>query len=180
MRITAGKFKGRKLIERPYDHIRPTADMVKQAMFNKLAFNINGARVLDLFCGTGGIGIEALSRGASEVVMADLNPKSVALAKDNLKLLSNPKEGRVVQGDYKKVLENLKGKQFDIIFLDPPYKSGFYEDCLEKIKALDILSSEGVIVCEHNRADKFDFSPFNIESEKFYGIKAVTYLVNWQ
>lgn len=177
MRITAGKFRGRKLIDRPMEHIRPTADMVKQAIFNKLAFVIGGARVLDLFCGTGAIGIEAISRGARGVVMADANHKSVLLTKDNLSLLSNPKEGRVIEGDYKKVLAELQGK-FDIIFLDPPYKSGIYEDCLEKIKNLDLLAEDGVIVCEHNREDEFDFSSFEIESQKTYGIKMLTYLVN--
>lgn len=177
MRVTAGKFKGRKLIDRPLDHIRPTADMVKQAIFNKLAFVINGAKVLDLFCGTGALGIEAISRGADEVVMSDLNFQSVKLAKDNLAQLSNPSQGRVIQGDYKKVLEKLKGEKFDVIILDPPYKSGVYEDCIQKIWQFDILNDEGVIVCEHNKEDNFDFSPFQIESEKTYGIKAVTYLV---
>lgn len=179
MRITAGKFKGRKLIDRPMEHIRPTADMVKQAIFNKLAFVVGGARVLDLFCGTGAIGIEAISRGAGEVVMADGSAKSIALTKDNLKLLSFPKEGVVIQGDYKKVLKSLKGK-FDIIFLDPPYKSGVYEECLSQIKNLDLLADEGVIVCEHNKEDQFDFSQFEVESQKIYGIKSITYLVNKQ
>lgn len=177
MRVTAGKYKGRKLIDRPFDHIRPTADMVKQAIFNKLAFVTNGAKVLDLFCGTGALGIEALSRGASMVVMADLNPKSVMLTKDNLKLLSTPPEAKVLQGDYKTVLERLKGEKFDIIILDPPYKSGVYENCLQKIHELDLLSNEGIIVCEHNKEDKFDFSLFEIESEKIYGIKCVSYLL---
>lgn len=179
MRITAGKYKGRKLIDRPMEHIRPTADMVKQAIFNKLAFVMGGARVLDLFCGTGAIGIEAISRGAREVVMADASHKSIMLAKDNLSLISSPKEGRIVEGDYKKVLAGLKGK-FDIIFLDPPYKSGIYEDCLKEIKNLDLLAEDGIIVCEHNKEDNFDFSMFEIESEKTYGIKMITYLVNRQ
>ena len=178
MRITAGKFKGRKLIDRPFEHLRPTADMVKQAIFNKLAFVICGARVLDLFCGTGALGIEAVSRGASRVVMSDLNPKSISLTKDNLKNLANPKECEVLQGDYKDVLKKLAGKQFDIIILDPPYKSGIYEDCVRRIFDFNLLAPEGIIVCEHNREDKFDFLPFSVESEKFYGIKAVTYLVN--
>lgn len=177
MRVTAGKFKGRKLIERPMEHIRPTADMVKQAIFNKLAFVITGARVLDLFCGTGAIGIEAISRGASEVVLADASHKSIMLTNDNLKLLSSPKEGKIVEGDYKRVLTNIKGK-FDIIFLDPPYKSGIYEDCLKQIKSLDLLAEGGLIVCEHNKEDEFDYSMFKIESEKTYGIKRITYLTN--
>ncbi len=81
MRVTTGKYRGRKLIENKYDHIRPTADVVKQAVFNKLAFVVLDSRVLDLFCGTGALGIEAISRGASEVVFADKDPRSVALTK---------------------------------------------------------------------------------------------------
>ena len=81
MRVTAGKFKGRILIENKFEHIRPTADMVKQAMFNKLAFVVPEAKVLDLFCGTGALGIEAISRGANEVVFADKDSRSIALTK---------------------------------------------------------------------------------------------------
>lgn len=178
MRITAGKYKGRKLIDRPYEHIRPTADVVKQAIFNKLAFVVSGASVLDLFCGTGALGIEALSRGAKKVILSDCNPKSVMLAKDNLKMLSSPSEGRVLQGDYRKILKMLKGDMFDIIILDPPYKSGVIDDCLKDIFALKLLAPDGVIVFEHDKSDKFDFSLFEVESEKIYGIKAVTYLVH--
>ena len=84
MRVTAGKFKGRNLIDNKYEHIRPTADMVKQAIFNKLAFDLPNSRALDLFCGTGALGIEAISRGAREVVFIDKDPRSVALTKANL------------------------------------------------------------------------------------------------
>lgn len=177
MRVTAGKFRGRKLIDRPMEHLRPTADLVKQAVFNKLAFSISGGRVLDLFCGTGAIGIEAISRGAREVVFVDASPKSIKLTKDNLAVLNNPSEAKVICGDYKEVLKNLKGG-FDIIFLDPPYKSGIYEDCVREIFSLALLKNDGIIVCEHNKEDSFDFSPFEVVDGKIYGIKKITYLKN--
>lgn len=173
MRVTAGRFKGRKLIDRPFEHIRPTADMVKQAVFNKIHFSLPDARVLDLFCGTGALGIEALSRGAREVVFVDADPRSVKLTKDNLASLGA--QETVLLCDYKKAIEKLEG-QFDIILLDPPYKGGLYEDCIKKIFEKHLLSDDGMIVCEQCKTDKFDFSPFEIIDEKTYGIKQVTYL----
>lgn len=174
MRITAGKFRGRVLIENKYEHIRPTADVVKQAIFNKLAFVVPNSRVLDLFCGTGALGIEALSRGASEVIFADKDFRSINLTKENLKSLNI--DAKVIKLSYDKAIVSLKDKQFDIIILDPPYKSGVYEDCIKKIAENNLLSNNGIIVCEHDKKDEFDFSPFKIVDEKRYGIKMVTYL----
>ncbi len=176
MRVTAGKFKGKTLIDNKYQHIRPTADMVKQAIFNKLAFSISDTKVLDLFCGTGALGIEALSRGAKEVVFADSDIRSINLTKDNLKKLGLSYGYRTIRASYEKSLKLLVGEQFDVIILDPPYKSGVYEDCLKKIWEYKILSPDGIIVCEHDAKDTFDYSPFVIIDEKKYGIKKVTYL----
>ena len=176
MRVTTGKYRGRKLIENKYDHIRPTADVVKQAVFNKLAFVVLDSRVLDLFCGTGALGIEAISRGASEVVFADKDPRSVALTKSNLKNLGVVEKHRVITGDYKNVIKMLSGQNFDIIILDPPYQSGVYEDAIQKIYDSKLLSDDGIIVCEHNQKDEFNFAPFKVVDEKVYGIKKISYL----
>ena len=176
MRVTTGKYRGRKLIENKYDHIRPTADVVKQAVFNKLAFVVLDSRVLDLFCGTGALGIEAISRGASEVVFADKDPRSVALTKSNLKNLGVVEKHRVITGDYKNVIKMLSGQNFDIIILDPPYQSGVYEDAIQKIYDSKLLSDDGIIVCEHNQKDEFNFVPFEVVDEKVYGIKKISYL----
>ena len=175
MRVTAGKFKGRNLIDNKYEHIRPTADMVKQAIFNKLAFDLPGSRVLDLFCGTGALGIEALSRGAREVVFVDKDPRSVALTKANLEKLGIKEGFHLYKASYETALEKLEG-QFDIIILDPPYASGLYETCVKKIAEKNLLSPEGIIVVEHEKRDNFDYSPSNVVDEKTYGIKTVTYL----
>ena len=173
MRVISGKFGGRVLKENPFDHIRPTTDKVKQAMFTKLQFEIDGSRVLDLFCGTGGLGIEALSRGAKEVIFVDKNYKSVEITKQNLKNLGEC--ANVYKQDALIALEKVSGK-FDLIILDPPYKSGLYEKVLQKIFERDLLSEGGTIVCEHANKDDFDYSPFMIYDEKRYGTIKLTYL----
>ncbi len=174
MKVASGIYGGRKLYENTFQHIRPTADIVKQAMFNKLAFKVANARVLDLFCGTGALGIEAISRGAKEVVFVDKDKRSVDLTLKNLKNLKI--NAKVLLMDYEKALKSLAG-QFDIIILDPPYMAGLYENCLKIIYELNLLADDGIIVCEHQK-DNFDLqSPFTVESQKRYGIKMLTYLI---
>ena len=175
MRVISGRFKGKPLKELKYDHIRPTADKVKQALFTKLQFEIEGARVLDLFCGTGGLGIEAISRGAREVIFVDKNPKSVALTRENLKNIGS--DARVYNVPFEKALEKVEG-QFDLILLDPPYNSGFYEKALEMIEKRKLLAEGGTIVCEHYKDDLFDYSRFDVYDEKTYGTVVLTYLKN--
>lgn len=175
MRIISGKFKGKPLKELKYDHIRPTADKVKQALFTKLQFEIDGARVLDLFCGTGGLGIEAISRGAIEVIFVDKNPKSVALTRENLKSIKS--DAKVYNVPFDKALEKVEGK-FDLILLDPPYKSGFYEKAITLIKERKLLAEGGTIVCEHYKDDVFDYALFDVYDEKTYGTVVLTYLKN--
>lgn len=175
MKVVAGKYKGRVLLENKFEHIRPTADMVKQALFNKLAFVIEDAVVLDLFCGTGAIGIEALSRGAKEVIFVDKDSRSIAQTKANLKKINI--DAKIMHFGYLDALEILKEKKFDIIFLDPPYKSGFYTKALQKIAQLNMLSEDGIIVCEHAKDEKIDFEPFEIQTQKKYGSKMLTFLI---
>ena len=176
MRVSSGKYKGRPLLDNPFEHIRPTADVVKQSIFNKLCENIIGAKVLDLFCGTGALGIEAVSRGASEVVFADKDFRSVELTKKNIKKLGITENIRVIKSDYQNTLKLLKDEKFDLIILDPPYKSGIYEDVVKQIYELGLLAEDGIIICEHDKKDRFDFSLFKTIDEKIYGIKMVTYL----
>lgn len=177
MRVAAGKFKGRVLEKNVFEHIRPTADIVKQAIFNKLTNLIDdGAKVLDLFCGTGALGIEAISRGASECVFVDKDTRSVGLVKRNLSKLGIV--AKVYRCSFKDAIRLLSGQQFDVIILDPPYKAGLYDNALKAIFENRILSEKGVIVCEHAREEKIDFSLFLVESTKDYGSKSVTYLVN--
>ena len=174
MRVTTGKLGGRKLLDNPYEHIRPTADIVKQSIFNRLMDITPDAVVLDLFCGTGALGIEAISRGAKEVVFADKDPRSVKLTQNNLKNLGI--SAKVMTADFNVALKALKGKKFDLIILDPPYMSGVYEKALSLINEYELLNQDGVIICEHEKSVKIDFAPFEVEIEKKYGIKIVTYL----
>ena len=144
MRVITGTARGRKLKEPVGFDIRPTTDMVKEAMFSILQFDIEGRRVLDLFGGTGQLGIEAASRGAASVVIVDENRESVKLIKENVahcQLNIN-----VVQGDSISYLGRCD--KFDVIIIDPPYDSGYVEKSLKKIKEFDILSEGGIIICE--------------------------------
>jgi len=175
MRVISGKYKGKPLKELKLDHIRPTADKVKQALFTKLQFEIEGARVLDLFCGTGGLGIEAISRGAKEVVFIDKNAKSVALTKENLKSIKE--NAKVYNVSYEKAIEKVEGK-FDLILVDPPYKSGVYQKVLELIAEKNILKEGGTIVCEHAKEDEINTDSFIKYDEKRYGTVMLTYFTN--
>lgn len=177
MRVTAGKLKGRKLIDNTFEHIRPTADVVKQSIFNKLTFEVVDADVLDLFGGTGALGIEAYSRGAKKVIIVDKDYRSVKMIKENITNLKiDEKCIRVYKASYEDAIKRLENEKFDIIIIDPPYKSGYYENAIKLIYQFGILAEGGIIVCEHDKKDEFDFSPFVVIDEKIYGIKKVTYL----
>jgi len=147
MRVITGKARGRKLATPANNDIRPTTDNVKESIFNIIQFDIEGRRVLDLFAGTGQLGIECLSRGAESAVFIDQSRESVKLVKDNLKTCGL--EGTVLQMDAVSFLNGC-GK-FDLIFIDPPYDSPLYEKVLETVNLVDILSDGGIIICEASR-----------------------------
>ena len=135
MRIIGGKHRSRVLAEFAGENVRPTSDRAREALFNILALKIYGARVLDLFAGSGALGLESLSRGAREVVFNDCSKDSVAIIKKNLatlKISVNGEEAKVYNADYLTCLEQVKGP-FDLIFLDPPYRFDYGEKALEKI-----------------------------------------------
>jgi len=147
MRVITGKARGRKLATPANNDIRPTTDNVKESIFNIIQFDIEGRRVLDLFAGTGQLGIECLSRGAESAVFIDQSRESVKLVKENLKTCGL--EGTVLQMD---AVSFLKGcGKFDLIFIDPPYDSPLYEKVLETVNLVDILSDGGIIICEASR-----------------------------
>lgn len=178
MRIDSGKFKGRRLADSKYSHIRPTTDKVRQALFVKLQFFLPGKSVLDLCCGTGALGIEAFSRGAENVVMVDKDFRSVSLAKSNLKSLGVDLKSdniSVVKCDAVIYLQKCE-KTFDLILFDPPYKSGLYEKVLQVICVKNLLTEDGILVCEHSNDDKFDYTNFQVLDEKRYGDTVLTYL----
>lgn len=147
MRVITGTARGRKLCEPKDMSVRPTADMVKEAVFSIVQFDVPGRRVLDLFAGTGQLGIEALSRGARECVFVDNAPQSLALVRKNLALCGF--SGEVVRVDARSYLARC-GK-FDLVFIDPPYHAGLYDDVLDAVFQFDILNDGGIILVESMR-----------------------------
>lgn len=153
MRIITGDYRGRKL-ETPvgYD-VRPTTDKVKEAVFNILMNDIWDSVCVDLFAGTGNLGLEALSRGAKKCYFCDNSRESLNLIKTNIDKCGAQNQSVVLAGDYAKALTRIR-EQADIFFLDPPYQAGLYEKCLEMIESLDLLTEEGIIIAEHGVRDQ--------------------------
>lgn len=147
MRVITGTARGRKLKELQGMETRPTTDKVKESLFNIIQFDIEGRKVLDLFGGTGQLGIECLSRGAAHCTFVDIRKEAAALIRDNVALCGFNDRARVVQGDYLSFLTGSREK-FDLILLDPPYASGLLEKALETSAGIDILSENGIMVCE--------------------------------
>ncbi len=147
MRVIAGTAKGTALKTPDGLLTRPTAERVKEAMFSIIQFDIPGARVLDLFGGTGQLGIEALSRGAKRAVFVDQREDACRLIRENLKRAKLSESGEVARADYLSYLKNCR-EHFDIIFLDPPYAEVFLENSLKQITEIDILRYGGIIVAE--------------------------------
>ena len=148
MRVVAGKAKGMQLKTPNGMLTRPTTDRVKEALFSIIHFDLPGATVLDLFAGTGQLGIEALSRGACKAVFVDAQEAACKLVKENLSHTGMLDQAKVVRSDYQKFLLNCKEK-FDIILLDPPYSEVFLENSLKMITEIDILQSGGIIATEY-------------------------------
>lgn len=147
MRVISGKARGVSLKTPEGLQTRPTADRVKEAVFSILQFDLPGTKVLDLFGGTGQLGIEAISRGANCAVFVDSSEKACSLIKENLRRCKMENEGRVIRCDYLEFLVRSR-ECFDIILLDPPYAEVFLENALKKISEIDILKSGGIIVAE--------------------------------
>ena len=147
MRVITGSARGVTLKTPEGMQTRPTTDRVKEALFSIIHFDIPGAKVLDLFGGTGQLGIEALSRGAESATFVDQSSAACALIKENLRRTKFEQKGRVVRGDYLEYLSRCREK-YDIILLDPPYAEVFLENALKRIAEIDILQSGGIIVAE--------------------------------
>ena len=149
MRIISGTARGRKLREPQGLDTRPTTDKVKESLFNIIQFELEGRRVLDLFAGTGQLGLEALSRGAERCTFVDQRREAAALVRENVKLCRFEDRSQVVQGEAQAFLTSCsRGEKFDVILLDPPYQTDLLKQCIEKIARFDILREYGIIVCE--------------------------------
>ena len=170
MRVISGKARGVTLMTPKGEHTRPTADRVKEALFSIIQFDLPGASVLDLFGGTGQLGIEALSRGAKRAVFVDAREDACQLIKENLKRAKLESEASVVRCDYMQYLNRCKDR-FDIILLDPPYAEVFLENSLKVITEIDILQSGGIIIAERplGKDLPYDFPGFTRSKDYKYG-----------
>ncbi|MCM1306698.1 MAG: 16S rRNA (guanine(966)-N(2))-methyltransferase RsmD [Bacteroides sp.] len=149
MRVVAGRYRGKNLLSPKGEDVRPTTTRIKETLFNILQWEIPSARVLDLFAGSGSLGIECISRGAEHVTFADKSKDSIALIRENLKGIDGYYSVR--QSDFMAVLGDAarSGIKYDIVFLDPPYASNLAELAIDKIIEYDLLSERGIIVFEH-------------------------------
>ena len=150
MRIISGVSRGSRLVTLEGTETRPTLDRVKEPLFSIIQMHIKDARVLDLFAGSGALGLEALSRGAKMAVFSDISDKAINVIKQNIEKTKLGEKTVVIKNSYEEVLEQMKNekKEFDIIFLDPPYKSGLLDDAIRKILEYKLLVKEGIVVVE--------------------------------
>lgn len=177
MRVITGTARGRRLKSLEGLETRPTADRVKEGIFNIIQFDLEGRRVLDLFAGTGQMGIEALSRGAASAVFVEQRRDAAALVRENLKLTQLDGQAKVICGDAMAYLASAKEK-FDIIFVDPPYAAKLWDSALATISRFDILSNHGIIICESPMEQEMPEMkpPYYLHRTYRYGkIKVTTY-----
>ncbi len=177
MRIIGGKYRSRVLAEFAGEDVRPTSDRAKESLFNILAFKLYGARVLDLFSGSGALGLESLSRGAKEVVFNDCAKASIAILKKNLsalKIPTNGEEAKVYNYDYLTCLDVVKAP-FDLILLDPPYRFDYGEKALQKIAEKRLLSENGIAMYERDRPFEGKIAGLEKYDERKYGKTYMTF-----
>lgn len=175
MRIITGSARGTKLMTLDGEDItRPTAERVKEALFSMIQFDLEGRRVLDLFAGSGQLGLEALSRGAATATFADVSREACEIVKKNAQKTKLYDKTRVLNTDYKSVIRGCQGREkFDIVFLDPPYAGDMVEDALARLLRADILAEGAIVVCESDREKPFSAPGM---TEKRFAKYAKTYL----
>ncbi|MBQ6477058.1 MAG: 16S rRNA (guanine(966)-N(2))-methyltransferase RsmD [Bacilli bacterium] len=178
MKIISGIYKGRNILGYDISGTRPTQDRVKENLFNIINFDLPDKVVLDLFSGSGNLGIEALSRGAKYSYLVDNNPKAIDIIKKNINNL-DISNAQVIKKDYKQALKYLKDNdiKLDIIFLDPPYKTNYIEESIKLIDEYNLLSKDGLIICESNDLDKIIYPDvYTCKVDKKYSDKHIQIL----
>ena len=165
MRVITGIAKGKRLVTPDGKDVRPTPDKVKEGIFSALQFDIEGRRILDLFAGSGQLGIEALSRGAESAVLVDASPISVKIIRKNIENCGFDESAKVFQLDYASYCA-MSNNTFDIVFLDPPYNEGLLMPAIKAV--LPLMSDYGLIVCEHPPEVKLEESVGGFEIFKTY------------
>lgn len=177
MRIITGSARGVKLETLEGENTRPTLEKVKEAVFSMIQFELEDATFLDLFAGSGQMGLEALSRGARTAVFVENNPEAMAIVKKNAHKTRLYDRAKFSGGDYADYLKQAKGRYtFDIIYLDPPYKDGSLPDILKKIAEYGVVSPNGKVICESEDDVEYSAEGFECERHKKYGRAYITLL----
>jgi len=175
MIITSGIYKGRKVVAPDDKIVRPTLSKIRESIFSTLfsIIDFEGKSFLDVFAGSGIMGLEAISRGFLTVVAMEKNPKVARILKENYINLDIPPN--LIFGDSLKILPRITRK-FDVIYMDPPYMSGIYEECLKAIKENSLLNQNGIIVMEHSQEVNWQDLGFELIKQKKYSDKFITFL----
>lgn len=178
VRVISGSARGLKLNTPGDDRVRPTTDRVKESMFNIVQDWVYDSQVLDLFAGSGALGIEALSRGASQAVFCDNSLDSIKIIKSNIEKARVADRSQIVNGDFKRCLRDMEAKNqsFDMIFVDPPYYEGLFEEVLDTIRSCKILKKNGIVIVEHDAKRPIgQVEGLEVYKEKKYGITMLTF-----
>ncbi|WP_409292089.1 16S rRNA (guanine(966)-N(2))-methyltransferase RsmD [Peribacillus sp. SCS-37] len=178
MRVVSGTCKGRPLKAVPGNQTRPTTDKVKESIFNMIGPYFSGGQVLDLFAGSGGLGIEALSRGMDRAIFVDRDHKAISAIKANVAACNFEEQAEIYRNESERALKAIIKRKlsFDLILLDPPYKKHILENLLGMIEENGLLAPDGIIVCEHSSdiSLKKEINTLISFREEKYGIIAVT------
>jgi len=177
MKIISGIYKGRNIIGYDIEGTRPTQDRVRESLFGMIQNYLIDSEVLDLFAGTGSLGLESLSNGAMSATFVDINQKCTNNIKKIINLFQVKEETLVLNLDYKKALQYLyeNKKSFDLIFLDPPYRYQNIEELLIKIKEMNLIKEDGLVVCEYENDElKEEYPSYKKLKEKKYGFKTIS------
>lgn len=178
MRVISGKYKGRPLKALKGDNTRPTTDKIKESMFNIIGPYFDGGKALDLYSGSGSLGIEAVSRGMDLAVLSDLNYGAIKIIHENVAMTKDQEKFEIWKGKDEKNLMKAKekGYQFDLVFLDPPYAKQKILEILEKLVAYDLLTKEAEIICETDKEVELpdEYLNFEMRRTQTYGITKLT------
>lgn len=179
MRVVAGEYGGRRLKAVPGMKTRPTTDKVKEAMFNIIGPYLEGGQVLDLFAGSGGLSIEAVSRGADHATLVDRQYLAIKTIHENLSVTKEEDKFTVLKGDAYKMLNKLAKQEqgFDYVFLDPPYKKQQILELMEQLKKLGLLNTDALIICETDQVADLpeELADFELIKKADYGITELTF-----
>lgn len=180
MRIISGKARGTKLFTLEGENTRPTLDRVKESIFNIIQNEIEGTKILDLFAGSGAIGLEFLSRGAEKAILCDKSKEAINIIKKNVKKTHFENNVQIYNTDFENCLEKIKNEQFDIIYLDPPYETDYIIKSLEKIIKENIAKEESLIIIETDDELRIEKQIENIDvkvvDKRKYGRATIIFL----